>query len=560
MRRREFIERLGLGATAIAAGYALPSRAAAAATSTPRGRLPRSNPAEQGVSSASILRFLDAIPAAHLELHSFMLVRHGHVVAETWWSPYRSNAPHSLYSLSKSFTSTAVGFAVAEGRLKVTDKVASFFPDQLPQIVSDNLAALQIRHLLSMAVGHKTDSTATIVGNPAQPDWVKTFLSVPIEHAPGEVFLYDSGASFMLSAIVQKATGEKVADYLQPRLFAPLEIHEKPWDESPLGIDTGGWGLSVTTESLAKFGQLYLQKGEWNGQQLLAKSWVEEATSFKIQQAATWNSGSDPGGQADYLASLSDPVAALAKLKQSSDWYQGYAYQFWRCRHNAFRGDGAFGQLCVVMPDEDAVIAITSETGNIQGVLNLIWDHLLPAMSPGRIKDAKQAKRELTHALETRRLPLPPGQHSSPIADQVSGRRFVFDANPLGFVDGTLTFGPESCVVALNTANGAHQLTCGLASWVDGLIDLPGEPPALIPRKQSGSVKVAGAGAWSNEATFEVRWRFYETPHSDRLTFTFENDDVRVQFLNSITAALGASQALHPETRPALKGTLTAAG
>jgi CubicO group peptidase (beta-lactamase class C family) len=551
MDRREFIERLGLSTAALAAGYLVPARSTA--SSMPQNGLPRSRPEQQGVSSASILRFLEAIPAARIELHSFMLVRHGHVVAETWWAPYRSNAAHWLYSLSKSFTSTAVGFAVADGRIKVTDKVVDFFPEQLPQVVSENLAALEIRHLLSMSVGRKSDSVATMVGNTAQPDWAKTFLSLPIEYAPGEVFLYDTGATFMLSAIVQKVTGQRVADYLQPRLFAPLEIHEKTWDESPLGVNTGGWGLSVTTETLAKFGQLYLQKGLWNGKQLVPQSWVAEATSFKIQQPVTWNSGSDPAAQVDH----SDPVAALAKLKQSSDWYQGYAYQFWRCRHNAFRGDGAFGQFCVVMPDEDAVVAITSETGNLQGILNLVWDHLLPAMSSGQAKNPQGSFRQLTQMLNTRALPLPVGKPSSPTVAKMNGRKFVFERNSLGVVDAALTFKGENCILALNTAKGSSEMSCGLTRWVDGLTELPGEPPALLPRKQSGPIEVAIAGAWSRDDTFEMQWRFYDTPHHDTLIFKFAGDELHVQFLNSITAALGANQAFHPETRPVLTGTLT---
>jgi CubicO group peptidase (beta-lactamase class C family) len=518
-----------------------------------QGGLPRSRPEEQGVSSASLVRFLEAIPAAQIEMHSFMLVRHGHVVAETWWAPYRRSAPHWLYSLSKSFTSTAVGLAVADGRLKVTDKVTDFFPDQLPPSVSENLAALQVRHLLSMSAGHKTDSVSAIVGNVSQPDWVRTFLSLPIEHAPGEVFLYDTGASFMLSAIVQKATGQKVADYLQPRLFAPLDIREKIWDESPLGINTGGWGLSVTTETLAKFGQLYLQKGEWNGKQLLPRAWVEEATSFKIQQPVTWNSGSGAPGQID----RTDPVAALTKLKESSDWYQGYAYQFWRCRHNAYRGDGAFGQFCVVMPDQDAVVAITSETGNLQGILDLVWEHVLPAMPSAQAKVLKESSRELTPMLNTRALPLPAGKQNSPTAGKVSGRKIVFETNPLGVVEATLAFQRDKCVFALKAAGNSYQMTCGLTGWVDGLTDLPGEPPALLPRKQGLPVKVAAAGAWSSDDTFEMQWRFYATPHHDIVRFKFEGNDLRVQFLNSITAALGANPAFHPETRPVLKGTLT---
>ena len=152
----------------------------------------------------------------------------------------------------------------------------------------------------------------------------------------------------MLSAIVQKLTGQKVIDYLQPRLFAPLEIRDVTWETCPHGINTGGWGFAVHTEDIAKFAQFYLQRGQWNGKQILPQSWVEEATTFKIQQPA--GDGQD-----------------LEQLKKSDEWHQGYCYQFWRCTHHCFRGDGAFGQYGIVMPEQDAVIAITSETADMPG-------------------------------------------------------------------------------------------------------------------------------------------------------------------------------------------------
>jgi hypothetical protein len=385
---------------------------------------------------------------------------------------------------------------------------------------------------------------------------VKTFLSQPIENAPGSVFLYDSGGSFMLSAIVQKVTGQKVVEYLEPRLFQPLAIRQKSWDSSPLGINCGGWGLSVVTETLAKFGQLYLQKGLWNGKQLLPSHWVEEATTFKIQQPALWNSGSDPAAQADRAASLADPSAALAKLKQSSDWYQGYAYQFWRCRHNAFRGDGAFGQFCLVLPDEDAVVAITSETGNLQGVLNLVWDHLLPAMHEAPIKRQPSATARLQQTLRTRMLPLPPGESKSELAMSISGRTFTLEPNSLGLESATLQFAVDSCLFALKSPRATYEVRCGLGKWLDGTTQMPGEPPALLPNSELSAkpVKLAAAGAWREDGTFEMQWRFYETPHHDTITCKFQGDDLEIQFLNSISVALGSNQLLHPEMRPRLKG------
>jgi CubicO group peptidase (beta-lactamase class C family) len=274
--RRDFLKQVGFG---VAVGFAGggPSVLEAWQSKT----LPRSAPEDQGVSSDSIIAFLDALSGSKHEYHSLMVLRHGYVIAEGWWKPYRPKSPQMLYSLSKSFTSTAIGLAVAEGRLGVDDKVLKFFPDETPAAVSEHLAALRVRDLLSMSVGHAEDSTGTLRG---KDDWVKQFLSLPIKNPPGTAFLYNSGATYMCSAIVQKVTGQRVIDYLGPRLFGPLGIETMSWEVCPRGINTGGWGLKVPTEALAKFGQLYLQKGMWNGRQILSPAWVEEATSFKIQQ------------------------------------------------------------------------------------------------------------------------------------------------------------------------------------------------------------------------------------------------------------------------------------
>ena len=228
-----------------------------------QSKLPRSNPEAEGVSSDSIIRFLDAMNSSQHEMHSIMILRHGKVIAEGWWKPYTAELKHTMYSVSKTFTATAVGFAVAENRLSVNDKVVSFFPAQLPDTVTTNLNELTIKDLLSMSVGQQPDPTFLAVTS-ASP-WVSTFLKLPVVHQPGTKFLYNSLGTYMLSAIVQKVTGEKVVDYLQPRLFQPLGIEGMDWEIDPMGINSGGWGLRIKTEDMAKFGQLYLQKGKWNG-------------------------------------------------------------------------------------------------------------------------------------------------------------------------------------------------------------------------------------------------------------------------------------------------------
>ena len=269
-------------------------------------KLPRSTPEQQGVSSAAILNFVDALEKID-SVHSFMLLRHSNVVAEGWWSPFERNDPHQLYSLSKSFASTAVGFAIDEGKLSLDDLVISFFPDDVPEKPGYQLTALRVRDLLSMSTGHVSKDLKEFE---FQSDDVltKQFLSLPIEHNPGTHFLYNTPATYMCSAIVQQATGEKIIDYLKPRLFEPLGIENPTWSESAQGICHGGFGLNVRTEDIARFGQLYLQNGEWNGRQLVPSDWVEQATSKQV------SNGSDP----------------------NNDWNQGYGYQFWRCRHNAY--------------------------------------------------------------------------------------------------------------------------------------------------------------------------------------------------------------------------------
>jgi CubicO group peptidase (beta-lactamase class C family) len=279
-------------------------------------------------------------------MHSFMLVRHGHVVAEAWWEPESAEKQHILWSLSKSFTSTAVGLAVAEGELSVDDLVLKFFPEDAPENPSANLKQMRIRDLLTMSTGHQDE-----VRLDDKTPWVKAFLAHPVPHKPGTHFRYNTPATYMLSAIVQKVTGETVLEYLKPRLFEPLGIDKPQWDASPQDISIGGYGLFIRTEDIAKFGQLYLQKGKWNGKQLLPAEWVKQASSKQV------SNGSDPQG----------------------DWDQGYGFQFWRCRHGAFRGDGKDGQFCIVLPEQDAVVAITANTSDMQAELNIVWDKLLPA-------------------------------------------------------------------------------------------------------------------------------------------------------------------------------------
>lgn len=464
-------------------------------------QLPRSTPEQQGIPAGAIHRFLDEVERAAVsksqELHSFMLLRHGYVVAESWWKPYRPELPHMLFSLSKSFTSTAIGLAVSEGLISVSDKVVSFFPEYLPGNVSDNLAAMSIHHLLSMSAGHSECTMGACESDP-EGNWVRGFLAAPVPHEPGTHFVYNTGATYMLSAILQKVTGQTLMEYLTPRIFNPLGIEDAFWISCPMGINTGGFGLSVKTEDIAKLGQLYLQKGLWNGQRLLSESWVATATSKQV------SNGDDP----------------------NNDWTQGYGYQFWRCRHNIYRGDGAFGQYCIVMPEQDAVIAITSGVADMQAVLNLVWEHLLPAMGEKTADEDTIALDGLRSRMSGLQLGPKSGSAMSGISSEVSGCCYELEsgANPIKGI--SIAFRGDCFAAVFKVEDGECTVKggLGLGHWIESGLDIPGFPP-----------KASINGVWVNGNTFEITLRYIDSPFADTILCRYSDDTVRVSAATNVS-------------------------
>ncbi len=472
--------------------------------------LQRSTPEAEGVSSEGINNFIDAVSKSKHELHSFMILRHGKVVSEGWWNPYRNDLKHTLYSTSKSFTASAIGFAVSEGKLTVNDKVISFFPEDLPTVISPNLAELKVKDLLSMSVGHeKEPSTIVATSN----NWVRDFLNTPIKYQPGTKFLYNSPATYMLSAIVQKVTGQKVIDYLKPRLFDPLGINGMDWEIDPKGINTGGWGLRLKTEDMAKFGQLFLQKGKWNGKQILPASWVEEASTMKIMQ---------------------DPNANQAR-KDSSDWLQGYCYQMWRCRNNGFRADGANGQFIIVLPEKDAVIAITAEAPDMQGEINLIWKYLLPAFQDKKLPTNSKLLASLKEKTASLALPIAFKNIHSTLESSISGKNYGIISGEKSFQGANVEFKNDVCILSLKTDSTTHKIPFGFGRWE--LSETTKFGPYLVARAKANRIglpifKVAGSYEWKDEKTLEMTLRYIESPHTETITCTFENDKVNIDIQN----------------------------
>ncbi|MBR4365697.1 MAG: serine hydrolase [Bacteroidaceae bacterium] len=328
--------------------------------------LPRANAAPEMVAAIdSFVQATKTRPVApdSITLHSIMILKHGEVVYEKWFNGHSAETPHPMFSVSKTFTAIAVGLAINEGKLNLTDPVVKFFPDQLPDEPSDYLKVMTVRDLLTMTCGHDEEPNSSRADS---VDWVENFLAWPVKHQPGEYYLYNSIGTYMLSAIVQKVTGEKLIDYLDTRLFQPLNINRPTWDESPQGINCGGWGLNIKTEDMAKLGQLFLQKGKWNGKQVVPAEWLKEMSSYQVPSA--------PSG------TRFEDLEKAGLNKDNNEWVQGYGYQMWICRHNAFRADGYAGQYIMVFLDRDAVLVLTTSSSLYQPYIDLIWEFLLPVL------------------------------------------------------------------------------------------------------------------------------------------------------------------------------------
>src|SRR6185312_4592699 len=442
--RKEFLRQLGLGT---AGSLFLPRFAAASAPDFPPEALspqgpypfPRSTPEQQGISSASIRAFLAAVRASGQEFHSIMIIRHGHVVAEGWWYPFGPDQHQQLYSLSKSFTGTAIGIAIDEKKLKLDDPVISFFPKDQPSSVSTNLAKLKVRHLLSMSVCQEKDSILTLEHTPPGTTWEETFLALPVVYEPGTQFLYNSGASYMLSSIIRQVTGPNVHAWLKTRLYVPLGITGASWTENAEGVNMGASNLRIRTEDIGKLGQLYLQQGKWNGRRLVSGEWVTLATKKEIGTG-----------------------------KQDSSWGYGYGFQFWLNPPGGFRADGAYGQYSMVFPEKDAVVAITSESADKEATMHTVWDHLYPALTDHRTLASSPAEyRKLRQELQELVLPPPQLYRVSPESAALSGKIFTLDPNDFHAKAVSFRFPGDRIVFTLiEEGKPDIVITCGINKWI----------------------------------------------------------------------------------------------
>ncbi|QKS14405.1 serine hydrolase [Curtobacterium sp. Csp1] len=422
---------------------------------------PRSTPSALGIDARGVSAFLDALESTPgVEPHSFQLLRHGQLAAEGWWAPYAPDRVHLLYSLSKSFTAAAVGTAVRAGLVDLDATVLSYFPELDADVTDERSRRIRVRHLLAMASGHREEALER--ARAADPtNLVRGFLLTPPDEEPGSVFAYNQPCTYTLAAIVRRVTGGSLVDWLRPHVLEPLGIDDLAWKTDETGAELGFSGCYAPTSAVAALGQLYLQRGVWDGQRILDEDWVAAATSTQV---------ANPD-------------------EENVDWRQGYGFQFWMARHG-FRGDGAYGQFCVVLPEQDVVLAMTGQSTDMQAVLDAAWQHLLPAV--GAVDtDAADTDVAADTALEARlaSLGLPP----------VDGVELHDDANAsyaaTGVADGVrLARSGDGWRVTVEVDGGTLTCPVGQGAWaVEG--------------------PLAASGARRREGVVAVDVRFVESPH-----------------------------------------------
>lgn len=467
--------------------------------------LPTSPPSAEDVDAAGLLRLLDDLEGASgVELHSLVVLRHGRVVAEGWWAPYARDRVHHLYSLSKTFTATAAGLAVADGLLDLDEPVVGCFPELDSEITDPRTRSMLVRHLASMSTGHTQDMWEPVMRGGAG-DPVRSFLRLPPPREPGSVFAYNQPATYTLASVLQRRTGGTLLDYLRPRVLDPIGVGEAVWQEYPPGQQLGFSGLHATTDAVARLGQLLLQDGVWDGRRLLPEGWVAQVSTAHVPTPHE--------GDAHAL-----------------DWRQGYGFQAWVGQHG-FRGDGAYGQFCLVLPEHDAVVAVTGQSEDMQRVLDAVWTHLLPALdgAGSAADDAALAERLAVLALPGQPgEPAPPG----PPAQQDRWDGAVFDPDASSRLVQPTT--SEVRIERRRDAAGRDDAgrdgagrddAGGEGGWTVVLLDAGhgvradlGSEGWTVTDDGGDSIPVATTGGWLDSGTLDIGIAFLESPHRLRVT------------------------------------------
>ena len=464
--------------------------------------LERATPESVGISSKDIVQMMDALMKyEHTSVHSVMVLRHGKVIAETYPAPFAPAYKHTMYSASKTFTSVAVGIAINENRLRLTDRVVTFFPEWCPDTISENLANMTVRDLLIMSSGIEPDWNMRNVTD----EWIPTWFRKKVE-PQRKNFKYDSIDTYLLSAIVSKVTGIKMIDFLRDRLFRHMNISDVEWELSPEGFNTGGWGLYIQSESLAKFGQLILDKGKWNGKQLIPEKWINEMTSMQME-----------------------------------DGNEGYGYQMWICEYpTSVRADGAYGQQIVIVPEKDMVVVITQcSTMDGKKYRQPIWEMVK------KVKDEplppNKAYDNMKKVLDSYELKYAEGKKKASIS--LPQATYVLSKNNYGWQSVSFSQNRDGIIMNITHEDGKETpITLGYQKWLT--TETPSFPAySVLARGRftgiSGPFHIAGTYGWTKDHQLNIILHYVDWITRLNLKVKFSDNTLNLQIQeNHQTSAL----------------------
>ena len=459
--------------------------------------LRRGEPREAGVNAAIVAAFLDDAAATGLDIHGLMLHRADRVVAEGWQWPYRADRPRIMHSATKSVMACAIGMALEEGRFGLQDKVVSFFPELISGSVDEKLASMTVEHLLTMRAGHAAETSGSIWRG-ISTSWTAEFFKIPLVHQPGTTFMYTSAASYMLSAILTKVTGQTLHEYLKPRFFEPLGIVAEQWDLGPDNVNPGGNGLTMKTADLLKLGILHAQGGVWEGRRILSEAWVAEATR---------SHGDD------------------------------YGYQWTTSAGGAYAAIGIFMQFVMVFPRHQATLAVVGALQEGSRVYRPVVQRHFPRAfeEPLLASEAQKADAHLRSRLAAAGEEPPLVASSSKTAASISGKTFRMEPNPLGVTAVRFVFENDRCVFHLVDASGDHSVVCGLRDWIESRTGVPGAD--LHHGYALQSAVVVASAAWTDANTLRMTWIFAETAFQDTVVCRFHGDRVTVERSVNVNSA-----------------------
>lgn len=482
-----------------------------------RTEFQRVTPESVGIHSEDIEWLLDQLESDFTEPHGLIIMKHGKICAEGWWTPYAPGIRHGEQSHSKTYAATAVGIAYTEGILRLDERLIDIFPEEAPENPSENLQKLTIHDVLCMGCGMDKMPTPSV-------NWIHDFLHTPVTNKPGTTYMYNSVGSSILGAIVRKKTGLGLHEYLKPRLYDKIGIYadNHRWMTMPDGMEVGGGGLFATTEDNLRLMKLYADGGVWNGERILAEDYVQNATTLQ-NESATEAKGNP----------------------EAFDNFVGYGYQIWMCQpKGVYRADGAMGQFTIVVPDQDILIAITENAAGAhwaQATLDTMWTFLDRIKNHQAEEENPESARKLAKRMKHLALPNPTFQPFSPLAEKLNGAAYQIESGAFYLIDNgvEMIMGGTPLPPALQSFK--LQFTCDsmVLHMDDGMqtFDLTAATDGSrrwnqLPSRQIGQV-LANA-FWEKENVLILELRKIETCGQEKLIFTFLDDQVSIEKENGM--------------------------